>query len=109
MIYKYREAGQTVICLRLSARRKTKTHSAISIRYLICENRKQIFFMMTLQEGIESEDARNVQRQAYAGLLWSKQFYYFNVHQWLKGDPAQPPPPSEQTIFRTKSRMETFE
>ena len=35
-----------------------------------------------------SEDARRVQRQAFAGLLWSKQFYHYDVSRWLKGDPA---------------------
>lgn len=35
-----------------------------------------------------------VQRQAFAGMLWSKQFYYYDVEQWLAGDPAQPPPPA---------------
>ncbi|MBD2102797.1 MGH1-like glycoside hydrolase domain-containing protein [Leptolyngbya sp. FACHB-261] len=41
-----------------------------------------------------SEDERNIQRQAFAGLLWSKQYYNYVVHDWLNGDPAQPPPPS---------------
>ena len=40
-----------------------------------------------------SDDAQNVMRQAFAGLLWSKQFYHYVVAQWLDGDPAQPPPP----------------
>jgi Glycosyl hydrolase family 63 C-terminal domain len=57
-------------------------------------------FYANLQEGIVSEDARNVQRQAYAGLLWSKQFYYFNVYQWQKGDPSEPPPPPERYYGR---------
>ncbi|MDQ2742904.1 MAG: glucosidase, partial [Chloroflexota bacterium] len=39
-----------------------------------------------------SDDARLVQRQALAGLLWSKQFYNYNVRIWLEGDPAEPPP-----------------
>ncbi len=43
-----------------------------------------------------SEDARNVQRQAFAGLLWSKQFYHYDVRVWLEGDPAQPAPPPER-------------
>ncbi|HYE77503.1 MAG TPA: glucosidase [bacterium] len=34
-----------------------------------------------------------IQRQAWAGLLWSKQYYRFDVRQWLRGDPAMPPPP----------------
>ncbi|MEK6533918.1 MAG: glucosidase, partial [Nitrospirota bacterium] len=43
-----------------------------------------------------SEDARQVQRQAFAGLLWSKQFYHYEVNRWLKGDPGMPEPPRER-------------
>jgi hypothetical protein len=43
-----------------------------------------------------SDDARAVMRQAFGGLLWSKQFYHFVVRDWLKGDPSQPPPPPER-------------
>ncbi len=43
-----------------------------------------------------SDDARMVQRQAFAGLLWSKQFYHYDVDRWLKGDPAGPEPPQER-------------
>src|SRR6185503_12805950 len=39
-----------------------------------------------------SSEERAVSRQAYAGLLWSKQFYHYVVPHWLEGDPAQPPP-----------------
>ena len=35
-------------------------------------------------------------RQAYAGLLWSKQFYHYVVKDWLNGDPDQPPPPASR-------------
>jgi hypothetical protein len=42
-----------------------------------------------------SDDARSVMRQAFAGLLWSKQFYHYDVSRWLRGDPTAPPP-SEQ-------------
>ena len=40
------------------------------------------------------ERLRRVQRQAFAGMLWNKQFYYFDVPQWLEGDPGQPSPPA---------------
>ncbi len=40
-----------------------------------------------------SADEAAVSRQAYAGLLWSKQFYYYVAERWWDGDPAQPPPP----------------
>ena len=43
-----------------------------------------------------SAEVRNVQRQAMAGLLWSKQFYCYDVKKWLQGDPTQPPPPPER-------------
>jgi len=43
-----------------------------------------------------SEDGRNVQRQAFAGLLWSKQFYHYAQRDWLAGDPAQPTPPEQR-------------
>jgi hypothetical protein len=36
--------------------------------------------------------AAEVQRQAFAGLLWSKQFYHYDVNSWIEGDPAGPPP-----------------
>ena len=59
------------------------------------ERRKQEAdeFYDDLQQGITDADARLVQRQAFAGLLWSKQFYHLDVPRWLKGDPTQPPPP----------------
>ncbi|HME88537.1 MAG TPA: hypothetical protein VKE30_04930 [Chthoniobacterales bacterium] len=39
-----------------------------------------------------SEEHRAIQRQAFAGLLWNKQFYHYIIDQWLDGDPGQPPP-----------------
>ncbi|MDB6130000.1 MAG: hypothetical protein JWM04_1107, partial [Verrucomicrobiales bacterium] len=50
-------------------------------------------FYAEIQKGISAEDHRMVQRQAYAGMIWSKQFYFFDVSRWLKGDDAQPAPP----------------
>ncbi len=46
------------------------------------------------------EDMRNVQRQAFAGMLWSKQFYGYSVRRWLDGDPAGPPPPESRKHAR---------
>jgi hypothetical protein len=43
-----------------------------------------------------SDDERLVQRQALAGLVWTKQFYHFEVEEWLDGDPAEPAPPAER-------------
>ena len=43
-----------------------------------------------------SDDEKLVQRQAFAGLLWSKQFYHYDVRKWLHGDPGQPTPPASR-------------
>ncbi|HEX9438800.1 MAG TPA: hypothetical protein VF909_03915, partial [Roseiflexaceae bacterium] len=51
-------------------------------------------FYAALQPPALSEDERLIQRQAFAGMLWSKQFYYYDVEEWLRGDPTQPPPPA---------------
>jgi hypothetical protein len=53
-------------------------------------------FYSEIQCGIIDADARLVQRQAFAGMIWSKQYYYYDVRQWLRGDPAQPAPPPER-------------
>jgi hypothetical protein len=47
-----------------------------------------------------SPDARLVMRQAFAGMLWSKQFYHYVIEQWLDGDPATPKPPAERVRGR---------
>jgi hypothetical protein len=47
-----------------------------------------------------SKQEKLVARQANAGLLWSKQFYYYVVHDWLKGDPTQPKPPASRKLGR---------
>jgi hypothetical protein len=44
----------------------------------------------------KNEDLRNIQRQAFAGMLWNKQFYQIDIPNWLNGDPAGPPPPEER-------------
>ena len=43
-----------------------------------------------------STEGKNIMRQAFAGLLWTKQFYYYDVSRWLRGDPTSPPPPRER-------------
>ena len=47
-----------------------------------------------------SVDAAKILRQSLAGMLWSKQFYHYEVKRWLEGDPAFPPPPKERLTGR---------
>src|SRR5467141_3724576 len=53
-------------------------------------------FYATVIPATLSADAKQVMRQAFAGLLWSKQFYHYEVRRWLAGDAACPPPPPER-------------
>ena len=49
-----------------------------------------------------ADDLRNIQRQAFAGMLWCKQHYYFVWDQWANGDPSMPPPPPERKKIRNE-------
>jgi hypothetical protein len=44
----------------------------------------------------KNEDLKNIQRQAFAGMLWNKQFYYIDIPSWLNGDANMPPPPVQR-------------
>lgn len=55
-----------------------------------------------------SDDARSVMRQALAGMLWSKQYYYYVVRDWLNGDPAFGSPPEERLTGRNSGWKHLF-
>ena len=55
-----------------------------------------------------TDDMRNVQRQAFAGMLWNKQFYNYVVEDWLKGDPAEPTPPPERKHGRNHNWIHLY-
>ncbi|MEO0405872.1 MAG: glucosidase [Cyanobacteria bacterium P01_A01_bin.135] len=55
-----------------------------------------------------SADQRNVQRQAFAGMLWNKQFYYYVVEDWLEGDAGRIPPPKSRKTGRNSQWRHLF-
>ncbi len=55
-----------------------------------------------------SDEERRLVRQAYAGLLWTKQFYFYSVKEWLEGDPAQPTPPSARRDGRNNDWVHLY-
>jgi len=57
-------------------------------------------FYATVIPANSAPDAQQVMRQAFAGLLWSKQSYHYDVSRWLRGDPAGPEPPAERLCGR---------
>jgi len=60
-------------------------------------------YYAVLQQIIPDQEEKLVQRQALAGMLWSKQFYHYNVTKWLQGDPETPPPPASRKNGRNSS------
>jgi hypothetical protein len=55
-----------------------------------------------------NEDQRLIQRQAFAGMLWSKQFYHLIIKDWLNGDDAQPPPPAQRKQGRNSAWIHLY-
>ncbi len=53
------------------------------------------FYSEVIPADVDDEQ-RQVARQAFAGMIWAKQFYWFDVQRWLDGDPTQPPPPPQR-------------
>jgi hypothetical protein len=91
--------GQAQVRLRLSAEELQSPFEHFDA-YVERRREEADEFYAELQAGIIDPDARLVQRQAFAGLLWSKQYYNLDVPQWLKGDPTQPAPPPERARGR---------
>jgi len=97
-------AGATVtLRLRLCADPETETVEtpvelfgpAFDQVFLEREQEANAFYAARLAPEL-SDDERRVARAAYAGLLWSKQFYHYGVADWLAGDPSQPLPPASR-------------
>ena len=89
------KAGESkTVRLRLM---KTKTNNPFADFDKILQQRKNETdeFYAGLQNPDLNKDEKNIQSQAAAGVLWSKQLYYFDTEQWLKGDPPPMPPPPE--------------
>jgi Mannosylglycerate hydrolase MGH1-like glycoside hydrolase domain len=65
-------------------------------------------FYAAVQRKDLTDDEKLVQRQAFAGLLWSKQFYHYSVQLWLDGDPGLPPPPESRLSGRNAEWMHLY-
>jgi hypothetical protein len=91
--------GAREIKLRLARKSATKPFAEFDKIFSQCLSEADEFYA-DLQDGLDDADLRSIQRQAFAGMIWSKQFYRFNVRTWLNGDPTQPPPPPERKRVR---------
>jgi len=86
--------GETTIRLRLRPAQDQVTAFADFDAVVAQRQQEADEFYAALQFRITAADLRLVQRRALAGLIWSKQFYNFDVRRWLEGDPGQPKPPA---------------
>ena len=96
-------AETEIIRLRLAdSGFKGKNGFANFDRILALRQREADEFYATIIPQDLSADARNVMRQGFAGMLWSKQFYHYVLKDWLGGDPGNPPPPQERQKGRNR-------
>jgi hypothetical protein len=85
----------TTVRLRLTNTAPDRATVGDDFDAIVARRRREAddFYATVIPERL-SNDARNVMRQALAGMLWTKQWFHFDVARWLHGDPAQPAPPA---------------
>ncbi|MEM7795715.1 MAG: glucosidase [Cyanobacteria bacterium P01_C01_bin.118] len=86
-----------VICLRLSNHPQLDSPFGESFATTLTARQQEADnFYQKVSPFPMGDEERLVQRQAFAGLLWSKQYFGFDVNRWLKGDPTTPTPPASR-------------
>ncbi len=96
-------AAKGAVTIRLRLARGTVAKPFADFDKIFTQRRREADeFYAELQKDITDADARLVQRQVFAGMIWSKQFFYYDVPEWIKGDSNQPPPPGERKWGRNR-------
>jgi Mannosylglycerate hydrolase MGH1-like glycoside hydrolase domain len=87
--------------IRLRLQDSTATHPSPDFDAVMADRKREAdTFYESLRPAGATDDQLRVVRQATAGLLWSKQFFHYDVERWLEGDPAGPPPPAGRGEIR---------
>src|SRR5262249_50943980 len=96
-------AGETITLKLRLTKEKLKQAFDSQFESVFSERIKEAdeFYAAVIPKDLSS-DAKNVMRQAFAGMLWSKQFYGYDVNSWLQGDSTQPTPPTSRKNGRNK-------
>lgn len=94
--------SSTTIRLRLYAEDEAPSKPAFANFDTIIKKRIQESdsFWDTIISPSATDEEKSIQRQAYAGLIWSKQFYHYSVKDWLRGDSAIAQPPASRLTGR---------
>ena len=96
--------GSATVRLRLAKSGDASDNAFAEFDNIFVQRRREADeFYAELQKDISDADARLVQRQAFAGMIWSKQFFHCDIQKWLDGDPLQPPPPPERMHGRNQN------
>ncbi len=106
-LWKRNVKGEKAVTFKLRFSKNKKTKNPLKSTFdKTFKNRIQEAdeFYSKFQKG-ESKELSNIQRQALAGMMWTKQYYNIDMETWLKGDPGQPEPPSERLSGRNSEWM----
>ncbi len=94
--------GETeILCLRLIHRPLAEPFKDFHSLFLQREKEAEAFYRSIQPAGMSAEEIK-IQRQAFAGLLWTKQFYYYDFEQWMKGDTGHDSIPVERQLPRNR-------
>ena len=93
--------GSTVVTLRLTDRAQRAPLQDIEATVRTRKQEADAFYAGIHPPGA-SEDEKRIQRQAFAGMMWTKQNYIFDVDKWLQGDNPHSPPPPHRGEVRNK-------
>jgi hypothetical protein len=90
-----------VLRLRLSPRSQMRALEPVD-KIVALRKQEADDFYATIHAPRASDDEKCIQRQAFAGMLWSKQIYLFDVTRWLEGDNPNSPPPESRKQLRNQ-------
>lgn len=87
--------GQVTIKMRMQ-RQATKNPLETCEETMASQKKEADDFYELIQQRVTDPELKSIQRQAFAGMMWSKQFYYYDVERWLEGDPGRYSPPQQR-------------
>lgn len=99
--FKIEAGGNREIRLRLSKTEKTENALTDDFDFHFSKRKTEADEFYN-EICVDTAELKNVQRQAFAGMLWSKQYYNIDIPRWLNGDPGQTPPPSNRKKGRNR-------
>ena len=103
-------SGDTRVCrLRLSSQPHQDPFAAEFEDLFLRRIQEADEFYAAIQRSDLDDDKRSVQRQALAGMMWTKQMYYYDIPQWLQGDPGQPAPQRHVERNREWDHLNNFD